>query len=89
MDRLSLTFCSLSLIGTFGFISIIYPMASISTEKLKDWKEPAQAEELPDINLGDFGNVSVGELIDYYIENPPAHSFEDNALTREIRFKGC
>ena len=48
-----------------------------------------QPEELPDINLGDFGNVSVGELIDYYIENPPAHSFEDNALTREIRFKGC
>ena len=64
-------------------------MASISTEKLKNWKEPAQAEELPDINLGDFGNVSVGELIDYYIENPPAHSFEDNTLTREIRFKGC
>lgn len=89
MDRSSLVFCALSLIITVGLAWLAYPYATVSAEKLTAWKVPAEAETLPDLDLGDFGTVSVGELVEYYIENPPAPSEPGSKPEREVRFQGC
>ena len=89
MDRASLTFCILSLIITIGLISYFYPKAIVSSDKLTGWTEPVQADEIPDIDIEDFGKISIGELIDYYIENPPILSTHGELPAREVRFRGC
>jgi hypothetical protein len=89
MDRTSLIFCILSLIITIGLISFFYSKATIPMKMITNWKEPAHAEDLPDIKIGDFGKVSIGDLINYYIENPPTPSNLDEIPAREVRFKGC
>ena len=35
------------------------------------------------------GKVSIGDLINYSIENPPTPSNLDEIPAREVRFKGC
>ena len=89
MDRSSLIFCLLSLIITLGLSWAFIPMASVSTEKLNAWKVPTEAEELGDIDLGDFGVVSISELMSYYIENPPPPPEAGAKPAREVRFQGC
>ena len=89
MDRASLIFCTLSLIISIGLISYFYPKAIIPIEQMTGWTKPVQAEDIPDINIRDFGKVSIGELIDYYIENPPILTNNGELPAREVRFKGC
>ncbi len=89
MDRSSLIFCTLSLVITLGLAWLAYPYSTVSAEKLAAWKVPAEAEILPDLDLGDFGTVSVGELMEYYIENPPAPVEAGAKPEREVRFQGC
>lgn len=89
MDRSSLIFCVLSLVITLGIGWLAYPHASVSPGTLTAWKAPAEAEAIPDLDLGDFGTVSVGELMEYYIENPPAPVEAGAAPEREVRFQGC
>ena len=89
MDRASLIFCTLSLIITVSLISYFYPKAIVSSKKLTSWTEPVQANEIPDINIKDFGKISIGELIDYYIENPPILSTHGDLPARDVRFRGC
>lgn len=89
MDRASLIFCVLSLAGSLALAAIFYPAAAIDTETLAAWRTPASAEQVPDVDLGDFGTVSVLELVDYYMENPPAAPAAGQAPEREVRFQGC
>lgn len=89
MDRPSLIFCALSLIVTIGISWAFYPLAAMAPEKLANWKVAADPASLPEINLGDFGIVSVDELIGYYIENPPAPPEAGAQPAREVRFSGC
>ena len=89
MDRSSLIFCVLSLVVTLGVSWLAYPAATVPPEKLAAWKVPAEAETLPDLDLGEFGAVSVGELMEYYIENPPAPPEPGAAPERAVRFQGC
>jgi hypothetical protein len=51
--------------------------------------ESIDAEEIPDIDLGDFGIVSVSELLDYFIENPPVTSEAAEESVRKVRIQGC
>ena len=89
MNHASLIFCTFSLIVTIGLTFFFYSRAIIPVGKLTGWNEPAHAEDLPDINISDFGVVSINKLIDYYIENPPAPLTNGNIPSREVRFKGC
>ncbi|MCW8835693.1 MAG: hypothetical protein OQJ99_04910 [Rhodospirillales bacterium] len=89
MDRPSLIFCILSLVISIGLALIAYPFAAIPADKLAAWKTPAESYDLPDMDLGDFGIVSVDDLISYYIENPPAPPSADAAPARAVRFQGC
>ena len=89
MDRASLIFCALSIVLALAISILGYPFAVVGADKFAQWRTPANAEALPDVNLGEFGTVSVSELIEYYMENPPAQSVPGSRSAREVRFQGC
>ncbi len=89
MDRPSLIFCTLSLVITIGLAVAFIPAAAITMDKLTGWTVAAEPETLPDVNLGEYGMVSVSELIGYYIENPPAPVAAGAGPSRPVRFQGC
>ncbi len=89
MNRTGVIFCSLSLVVVVFLAWAFYPLAAMAPEKLAGWTVPVEPEAVPDVNLGEFGKVSVSELISYYIENPPAPPSKGAAPVREVRFQGC
>ena len=86
MDRSSAIFCSLSLIACLGLAALAYPAAAVSPDQAAVLKTPVSAEEMGDMDLGDFGTVSVLELVEYYVENPPAPVAGGG---HKKRFQGC
>ena len=86
MDRNSTIFCALSLIVSLGVAALAYPVAAVSPEQAASLKTPVSAEEMGDMDLGDFGTVSVLELVEYYVENPPAPVTGGG---HKKRFQGC
>ena len=40
------------------------------------------------VDLGDFGTVSVLDLVSYYMENPPAPE-TPGTKKKKVRFQGC
>ena len=89
MDRASLIFCAFSIVITLAISTLGYPFAVVDADKLSQWRTPANAEALPDVNMGEFGTVSVSELVEYYMENPPAQPVPGAGSAREVRFQGC
>ena len=89
MDRASLIFCVLSVVIALAISIFGYPFAVVGTDTLSQWRAPANAEALPDVNLAEFGTVTVSELIEYYLENPPARPTPGAGAAREVRFQGC
>ena len=88
MDKSSLVFCIGSLLVCLGIAIFTFPKASVSRETLTNAKTPMDAEKMKDIDLGDFGKVTVLEMLDYYLENPPANPTVESEL-KETHFKGC
>ncbi len=88
MDRASLIFCFGSLLVCLGLAAVAFPVASISRETIEAAQVPKDAENMPDMDLGDFGIVSVLELVDYYLENPPEEQ-DPETEQRETHFQGC
>ncbi len=86
MDRNSAIFCVLSLVVSVGIAALAYPAAAVSPEQAALLKTPVSAEEMGDVDLGDFGMVSVLELVEYYVENPPAPVTGGG---HKKRFQGC
>ena len=89
MDRPSLIFCTLSLLVSLGLSWGFYSPSAIAPETLAKWTVPVAPEAVPDINVGEFGVVSVGELVGYYIEHTPAPLLPGMVPPREVRFQGC
>lgn len=89
MNRTGIIFCTLSLVVVVFLAWALYPLAAMAPEKLAGWTKPVEAETLPDIDLGEYGTVSVNELMGYYIENPPAAAAPGAAPVRQVRFQGC
>lgn len=89
IDRASLIFCVLSVVISVGLAWLVYPLAAISPETIAASKQATDAENIPELDLGDFGVVSVEELLGYYIENPPAPKEAGSAPERAVRFSGC
>ncbi len=88
MDRASLIFCGASLALTLVLCIAFIPAASISDEQLQRSRVAAPAYELGEVDLGDFGQVPVQDLVDYYIENPPVEAAGGEVAAKE-RFQGC
>jgi hypothetical protein len=66
----------------------IYPFVTISEEQHQASKRVTPAYEMDDVDLGEFGRISVQELVDYYLENPPPKPVGE-VVERKIRFQGC
>ena len=88
MDRSSIIFCVGSVLVCLGIAIFTFPEASVSIETLTNANTPMDAEKMRDIDLGDFGKVTVLEMLDYYLENPPANTTVKSEL-KETHFQGC
>ena len=88
MDRASLIFCSSSILVCALVAAIFYPYAALTSAQLNEAKTVVAAEQIEALDLGEFGNVEVTELVDYYIENPPEPVAAGTAVKR-VRFEGC
>ncbi len=86
MDARSLLFCAAALGLSLAVAVIAWPYATIPPERLQASRQVVPAEELGEVDLGDFGRVPVLELVEYYLENPPAAAV---TTTRKVRFQGC
>ena len=87
-QKASLLFC----IGSLGICLLIavaaFPFAALSRAQVASANSVVAAEQLGDMDLGDFGKVPVSELIAYYMENPP-EPVAAGAAPKKIRFEGC
>ena len=88
MDRSSIIFCIGSVLFCIGIAIFTFPAASVSRVKLDTAMTPMDAEKMKDIDLGEFGIVSVVEMLDYYLENPPTKTNAKSEL-KKTRFQGC
>lgn len=86
MDKSNLIFCGSSLAACLLIAAIAMPFASISDARLAAAKSVMAAEELGEIDLGEFGKVPVETLAAYYMENPPV---VEAGAAKKVRFEGC
>ena len=86
MDKASLIFCAGTLGASLLVSAIAIPLSSISDATLAQAKSVVAAEDLGDMDLGDFGQVSVKDMADYYVQNPPV---APAGGVRKVRFEGC
>jgi hypothetical protein len=88
MNRSSLIFCVAAVLGSIVVSAAAFPLAALSTAELALSKTPVEADELGAVDLGDFGTVSVLDLVSYYMENPPAPE-TPGTKKKKVRFQGC
>ncbi len=86
MNRTNLIFCASSLVVCLLIAALAVPTASISEAQLAAAKSVMPAEEMGEIDLGDFGKVPVETLANYYMDNPPVVAA---GAARKVRFEGC
>lgn len=78
--------CALALSAVTAFMA--YPLAALSPEKSALAASAVPAEDLGLMDLGEFGEISVEEMVSYYIDNPPEPEVGESTV-RKIRFEGC
>ena len=90
MTRLQMAcFCILALAGTVGVYAALFPHASLSPAEIEAAREPLPMEEFDLIDLGsDYGQLTVFELIGYYLDNPPQPETVAT-VSRKKHFGGC
>ena len=88
MDRSSLIFCIVSLLLSLLLAAALFPFTTLTEAQLRASTTVTDADQMGDVDLGDVGQVSVGELVDYYLENPPVKA-DSEAPARQVRFQGC
>lgn len=89
MNKTNLMFCVASLLVSLILAIAIFPFTALPPEKVAVATIPVAAENLPSLDLGAFGEVTVADLLAYYIENPPAPRTEGVAPARTEHFGGC
>jgi len=88
MDKPSLVFCVMSLVVSFAVSAIAFPFAARPNSAIEAERMSVDPETLGSIDLGDFGQVSVSELMHYYVANPPPAASEASPA-KSHRFQGC
>lgn len=81
-------FCIASLVGVYLVSFVMFPFAAKSQSDIEYATTPQSAELFDDIDLGEFGNVPVLDLVQYYIENPPVNE-PTSGTDKKTRFQGC
>lgn len=87
MDRASLIFCGAAVAVCLLIAAALFPFAAMSKADLAASRLAASAETFGDVDLGEFGQVSVLDLVTHYVDNPP----EDPSAgkVKQVRFQGC
>ena len=90
MTRLQmLLFCIVSLAGTVAVYAALFPHTSMSPAEVEAARNPMPMEEFDLVDLGsDYGQLTVFELVGYYLENPPEATAVETA-PRKKHFGGC
>lgn len=88
---LIIIFCALSVVGSLGLAYGLYPHAKLSDDQVMKSSQPQSMETFEEvINLGDdFGEMSVIDLMGYYLENPPAPAGNNQITKPKRQFGGC
>jgi len=81
-------FCIASLISVYLVASAMFPLAAKPQSDIEYATTPQSAELFDDMDLGEFGNVPVLDLVQYYIENPPINQAV-SGTEKKTRFQGC
>lgn len=90
MDRASMIFCGGSLAASLLVAWLLFPMAALDHETIAKARTPQPAESMPMFDVGHgFGEVPAIDLMDYYIENPPAPVSTGAASAPAVKFGGC
>lgn len=89
MDKASLFFCAGSLGVCLLIAALAFPFAAKSKTELAASRTVTSAEQFEDVDLGDFGMVSVLDLVTHYVENPPELPAAGTAPEKKVRFQGC
>ncbi len=86
MDRSAYLFIVVSVLAVVGVAMLAFPMAAMSPEKALLVKNGQEPELFEDVDLGDFGMVSVLDMMQHYVDNPPV---ETATTATKSRFQGC
>lgn len=89
MNRSCLIFCAAAVIASALVSAALYPLAALSPAEAEAAKTPLEADQMGDVDLGDFGTVSVLDLVAYWIDNPPAQKAAPGGGAKKVRFQGC
>ncbi len=90
MNKTNLLFCIGLVAGSLAIFFLAFPFAAMAPEKVAFANTPQPAENMTSVNVGEgFGTVSVSELMDYYIQNPPAPPEPGAVMAPKIRMGGC
>ena len=87
-QKASLIFCC-GAVGVCILIAVAaFPLAALSNAQMASANSVVPAEDLGIMDLGDFGQVTVSDLVSYYMDNPPEPAAA-GAAPKKIRFEGC
>ena len=82
-------FCTLCLLAAVGLSVVLFPYSAMTREQMTSAQQPLPMEDFELVDLGeDYGQLTVFDLIGYYIESPPKPATLDNA-PRKKHFGGC
>ncbi|AOU97649.1 hypothetical protein BI364_06475 [Acidihalobacter yilgarnensis] len=87
-----LTFCALTLLVSLGLAIGLTPLASVSPDTLQQAAIPMPLDTFEQaIDVGHrHGQMSVTQLMEYYIEHPPkVHAATLTDGTAPVQFGGC
>lgn len=84
-----ISFCALCLLAAVVLSTALFPYSAMTREQVMSAQQPLPMEDFDLVNLGeDYGQLSVFDLIGYYIDNPPKPVALNNA-PRKKHFGGC
>lgn len=87
MQKLTnLIFCAASLALTIGAMWALFPYTARSSQEVQESSTPMGAEMFDDVDLGEFGQIPVLDMMQHYIDNPPEDTGEPE---KKVRFQGC
>jgi hypothetical protein len=84
-------FCVTSLISFVAVAYTLYPHARLSDEVVLNSATPKAMEDFDQlIDLGDdYGQLSLFELMGFYMDNPPASETQSTQAAPTRQFGGC
>lgn len=82
----SVVFCLASLALVTGACWLMFPYAARSAQEVQYADTPQGAEMFDDVDLGDFGEIPVLDMMQHYIDSPP---LVVDGGEKKVRFQGC